>query len=1015
MHLRATLFLSLPLPFLVFSADIASALGTSENGSEGRPSHQTTISPMQTLAHGAGPAPVESGFPFGVVDAHSSPILASGSQADADRLRQQGYEAYTAGEFDSAIDYYQQALAINQQRDWNNEEETLKSLMGLRNAFIRQGQYDQAINSYQLTLEWIQGRSILRTHSRTPFGHRLEMFVLRDLSRLYAASEQYPQAIETYQRLLDLARYIRPDLTGFRGYWEVTALLGLGDSYAIAGDYEAALDTYNQLIERLTLNWNTAWRPEYVFPEGSAGWVASNRILGRLGMANVYALQGNYPQARETLNLADNWFMNLFAMLGNEPAGLAEVLQRSGDVYLNLGDYQQAIESYEKALRSVDASAEGTEWLNSIEAYGRDQDSIERDSEFMSVVAQRAYLLNNERLITAASLAGLSNTYRSLGQMDEADRYQQEATALYAELDIIFPLRSALARTRAMGGRAREVRAFVSQGDEAIARGDQAQALSDYQAGLQMASEIGLRREESLALLGLGDAHQGLNDPESALDAYQQGLAIAREIGGREVEARALNSLGWLYLNQEAIDEAETYLGEAVTAFDSLRGTVQADASKVSLFDRQVGAYRGLEQVYILQNRPEAALEASERGRARAFIDMLAQNLSQQQQEPFTATPPDLAAIQAIARTERSVLVQYSLVETGPDGPSIYIWVVQPSGQMDFRKMSLTAATANVAELISTSRDSLGVRSRGFELAMAAPTTVDHSAQLRQLHQLLIDPIADLLPTNPRDRVVFIPQGPLFLVPFAALQNEEGQYLIERHTILNAPSIQALALSRQQRAPRRIGSTYTPQRLLLVGNPTMPTVGNSATPLTPLPGSEQEVLAIANVYRAEPLIGDQATEAAVKQRVGEAMVVHLATHGLLEYGGGGTQDIPGAIALAPGDGEDGLLTSAEILETIKLNAELVVLSACDTGRGDITGDGVIGLSRSLMAAGAPTVIVSLWAVPDAPTAQLMTAFYRHLLLEETRDQALRQAMLETLQTHPDPLNWAAFTFMGLGE
>jgi len=98
-----------------------------------------------------------------------------------------------------------------------------------------------------------------------------------------------------------------------------------------------------------------------------------------------------------------------------------------------------------------------------------------------------------------------------------------------------------------------------------------------------------------------------------------------------------------------------------------------------------------------------------------------------------------------------------------------------------------------------------------------------------------------------------------------------------------------------------------------------------------------------------------------------------------------------------------------------LQADLVVLSACDTGRGRITGDGVIGLSRSFIAAGVPSIIVSLWAVPDAPTAELMTEFYRQLDQGQTKAQALRQAMLITMQTHPDPKDWAAFTLIGESE
>ncbi|PSR18700.1 hypothetical protein C8255_06145 [filamentous cyanobacterium CCP3] len=94
---------------------------------------------------------------------------------------------------------------------------------------------------------------------------------------------------------------------------------------------------------------------------------------------------------------------------------------------------------------------------------------------------------------------------------------------------------------------------------------------------------------------------------------------------------------------------------------------------------------------------------------------------------------------------------------------------------------------------------------------------------------------------------------------------------------------------------------------------------------------------------------------------------------------------------------------------------MVVLSACDTGLGSITGDGVIGLSRSLIAAGAPSVVVSLWAVPDAPTAELMAEFYRQMQQGQDKAQALRQAMLATMKTNPDPRDWAAFTLIGAAE
>ncbi|MEB3295872.1 MAG: CHAT domain-containing protein [Synechococcales bacterium] len=124
----------------------------------------------------------------------------------------------------------------------------------------------------------------------------------------------------------------------------------------------------------------------------------------------------------------------------------------------------------------------------------------------------------------------------------------------------------------------------------------------------------------------------------------------------------------------------------------------------------------------------------------------------------------------------------------------------------------------------------------------------------------------------------------------------------------------------------------------------------------------------------------------------------------------------GAIALAPdgtGKPNDGLLTTDELLEdSVQLTADLVVLSGCDTGQGRITGDGVIGLSRSFLAAGVPSVVVSLWAISDQSTTVLMTEFYRNLQTTSDKATALRQAMLTTRKQYPDPSHWAAFTLVG---
>jgi CHAT domain-containing protein len=212
---------------------------------------------------------------------------------------------------------------------------------------------------------------------------------------------------------------------------------------------------------------------------------------------------------------------------------------------------------------------------------------------------------------------------------------------------------------------------------------------------------------------------------------------------------------------------------------------------------------------------------------------------------------------------------------------------------------------------------------------------------------------------------------------------------------------------------------------LVVGNPTMPKqgVGKELEPLSQLDGAEKEAKKIAQMLSTTAIIGKEATESAIVQKMASAKLIHLATHGLLD--GINAIGFPGAIALTPSGKDDGFLTTIEIMERFgspgkpPLQAELVVLSACDTGRGDIKGEGVVGLSRAFMASGVPTLVVSLWQVPDDDTAKLMTEFYTNLYKRKfDKAKAMREAMLSMLKDedgNPDPKAWAAFTVIGKAE
>ena len=456
----------------------------------------------------------------------------------------------------------------------------------------------------------------------------------------------------------------------------------------------------------------------------------------------------------------------------------------------------------------------------------------------------------------------------------------------------------------------------------------------------------------------------------------------------------------------------------------------------MSIFETQTSPYVNLQQVFIAQKKTNDALEIAERGRARAFVELLASRLAPSASVPTTINPPNIQQIQQIAKEQNATLVEYSIIRN----QALYIWVIKPTGEITFRSVDLKSLNINLPEASEQTRVSAALGTRGLNeqdtalaemirgtreaLGVSGDTANRQAAnrpastpansriiypKLQQSYQLLIQPIADILPTDPNAPIIFIPHQSLFLVPFVALQDPTGQYLIEKHTILTAPAIQILQLTRQSRQKVRQLSL---QNNLVVGNPIMPKIGIPPRQLAPLPGSEREAITIAQLLNTKPITGSQATKASIIQQMLKARIIHLATHGLLNEVK--RRDLPGAIALGPSGNDDGLLTSSEILD-LKLNAELVVLSACNTGRGKLTGDGVLGLSRALISAGVSSIIVSLWLVPDAATAELMAEFYRQLQLNPNKAQALRQAMLITMKMHPNPQDWAAFTLIGEAE
>uniref|UniRef100_UPI0026095C1C CHAT domain-containing protein n=1 Tax=Mastigocoleus sp. MO_188.B34 TaxID=3036635 RepID=UPI0026095C1C len=526
----------------------------------------------------------------------------------------------------------------------------------------------------------------------------------------------------------------------------------------------------------------------------------------------------------------------------------------------------------------------------------------------------------------------------------------------------------------------------------------------------------------------LGNTYYRLGDYPKAIQYHHQSLAISKKIGNPLGQANSLNNLGFAHKQLKQYETAEKNFRQAILIWEDIRSYLRHkdDNFKISIFEEQARTYRLLQEVLVAQKQPQQALVISEQGRNRALVEILWRRINQKPEGKLIPPAPNLAQIQQVARKQNATLVEYSIVFDH----QLYIWVVPPHGEIQFRPVPLPK-DISLQELVKITRENqLDIRGRGND---HSPTKQNHSQdnstnRLKQLHQILIKPIADLLPQDEEQRVIFIPHQELFLVPFVALQDEKGKYLIEKHTILTAPSIQALSLTEPKQQAQQKQNTPTLPRgkeALIVGNPTMPKggVGKELQPLPQLPGAEKEANNIARKLSTKALIGDQATESTIVQKMASAKLIHLATHGLFD----GTNAIgsPGAIALTPSGKDDGFLTTVEIMERFglpnqqKLQAELVVLSACDTGRGDIKGEGVVGLSRAFMASGVPTLVVSLWKVPDAQTATLMNHFYTNIYTHDMdKAKAMREAMLTMIRDNdgdPYPRNWAAFTVIGKAE
>lgn len=954
-----------------------------------------------------------------------------------------------------AISYYQEALKIAQAINNFDLQAKVNFSLGVEYQ-LALGNSDRAAKYYKESL----------INAQKSKNHDTEVWVLFNLAAINSSSDQVKAINLLEQALLivrqgsnstaekQILRKYEPSLLIKQGlnYWLFGLVNGLNKDPEAAIQINKALQYFQEAV-------TVAKETGAIIKQGQA----------LLQIVQIYNFQNQSSKALATLEQAVKIFQqenNTQIQLRDTLSNLAQAYQSRGQLEKSLTYYQQALVVGEKVVTKspVDIVEKNLAQENIITSIAGIYDSLSKYEQSIKFYQQSVDILTStlkyieglkqDKKITSerqkkffvdsmiqvkrsisVSYTLMKKNYAFLGQPDEIKKVAQDYEKLRkahadafgssnssdsksssSENKLEQNLKSALddlQRWEALGVITGKASALANVGIAYGKLGQNDRVSEYFQQAIELSKDAPQIQANIFLLIGLFYAEQGKHD--LAISFHEKAVASAQKANLKVEKAINLHQIGIHNFDIGNLPKAVVALYEAIKIYESVRIDL-TDKSQISIFEQQSKTYTILQKILIAQNKFQQALEVAERGRARAFVNLLTSRISEKQNNQLTVQPLTIKKIQKIAREQNATIVEYTIAqsENNQDYPKtwkpseIYIWVIKPTGEITFKQVDLKSLNTPLAELVKNSRFSIDPRDRDRGAIEVKPTGAPvQKENLQKLHEILIAPIASLLPTNPEEKVIFIPHDSLFLVPFVALQDKDSKYLIEKHTILTAPAIQVLDLTHQQRQKVR------GKDILVMGNPEMPKVGIDLVQLDTLKGAEKETLAIAKFFqdkllKTKAITGKDATKAAFKQKLSSARIIHLATHGLLADT---DKSIPTAIALAPTKNDDGLLTPAEIID-LSINAELVVLSACDTGRGAITGDGVVGLSRAFITAGAPSVIVSLWAVPDTPTAELMTEFYQQWQQNPDKAVALRNAMLNTMKKRPAPVNWAAFTLIG---
>ncbi len=781
------------------------------------------------------------------------------------------------------------------------------------------------------------------------------------------------------------------------------ALLALGFVFQLREDLERAQRCYERALKI----------SEAINPNSTETAVA----LQALGI--VFYLREDLAQAQRYYERA----LRIYEALNPTSIGTAFILISLGSVCQNRGDLAQAQRYYERALRIYET-------------------------------------LNPTSMGTALTLSSLGLVYLEQGDLAQAQRYYERALRIYETLN---------------PNSAETAGALSNLGLVFYLHGDLAQAQRYYERALKVYETLNPTPiGTALTLSRLGFAYQSYGDLAQAQRYYERALRIYETLNPNSVEAAgALSGLGWAFWSQGDLEQAQRCYEQALKRIELHRRLILNPEDRTLFTEKYFTVYAYLADIHLQQKRPAQAAEALERARARELTDALhkrqlqlpsappeLQKLLQQQQaleaERYAlhnqlrkTNPNDAEAIRALNNRLFELTNQQDKIDTrirnefpqyaqllAPTPPSIKTiqqsldnGVVMLYYALLPEELLIVAVSRQGVQgyRVPVKQEQLENAVQEFRRIISRPPLMRTASERRtlvrlgrQLYDWLVKPAAASL--RGAKRVALCPEGVLNLLPWGALivstdKNGKPTYWVEQMTLHLTPSA---GVYRQARGVKPASGGVMVAAVSEYGGFQQASarevealLRRSGTTLSNLPNVKAEVGRIQQVFRKGVRVAQEqaATPERVRVLAQGARVVHFSCHARADN----ADPYGSALLLAPAGRDEGLLEAAEVLGSWRLAADIVMLSACETGVGVLRRyEGMYGLARAFLFAGSRSVGASLWAVSDASTAALMGAFYGQYVKGVPKDEALRLAQLGLLRSkqYSDPYYWSAFVLIG---